>query len=40
MEKTYCHSGEKDPEAVYLTVRGYRIKLSPEQMKLISAVRK
>ncbi|MGW6107852.1 hypothetical protein ACWF2D_14965, partial [Bacillus subtilis] len=22
MEKTYCHSGEKDPEAVYLTVRG------------------
>ncbi|KJJ41155.1 MULTISPECIES: hypothetical protein [Bacillus] len=40
MEKIYCHSSEKGSEAVYLTVRGYRIKLSPEQMKLISAVRK
>ncbi|MGQ9009134.1 hypothetical protein ACTXHP_13125 [Bacillus stercoris] len=39
MKKTHCHSGEKDSEAVYLTVRGYRIKLSPEQMKLISTVR-
>ncbi|MDN0189696.1 hypothetical protein QI003_17060 [Bacillus stercoris] len=39
MKKTYCHSSEKDSEAVYLTVRGYRIKLSPEQMKLISTVR-
>ncbi|MDO7345903.1 hypothetical protein [Bacillus stercoris] len=39
MKKTYCHSGEKDSEAAYLTVRGYRIKLSPEQMKLISTVR-
>ncbi|MBY4604811.1 MULTISPECIES: hypothetical protein [Bacillus] len=40
MEKTYCHSSEKGSEAVYLTVRGYRIKLSPQQMKLISAIRK
>ncbi|MEI1422367.1 hypothetical protein EFK13_14110 [Bacillus cabrialesii] len=40
MEKIYCHSSEKGSEAVYLTVRGYRIKLSPEQMKLISTVRK
>ncbi|MBL3646299.1 hypothetical protein ABZM97_13890 [Bacillus vallismortis] len=40
MEKIFCHSWEKDSETVYLTVRGYRIKLSPEQMKLISAVRK
>ncbi|WP_426983430.1 hypothetical protein ACP059_10395 [Bacillus cabrialesii] len=40
MEKIYCQSSEKGSEAVYLTVRGYRIKLSPEQMKLISAVRK
>ncbi|MFJ9291152.1 hypothetical protein [Bacillus halotolerans] len=40
MENTYCHSSKKNSEAVYLSVRGYRIKLSPEQMKLISAVRK
>ncbi|MEC2182024.1 hypothetical protein P9G43_05105 [Bacillus spizizenii] len=40
MEKTTCHSSEKGSEAVYLTVRGYRIKLSPEQMKLISTFRK
>ncbi|MDO3660801.1 MULTISPECIES: hypothetical protein [Bacillus] len=40
MEKTYCHSSENSTETVYLTVRGYRIKLSPEQMKLISAARK
>ncbi|MBK4203864.1 hypothetical protein V5F86_13760 [Bacillus spizizenii] len=40
MEKTTCHSSEKGSEAVCLTVRGYRIKLSPEQMKLISAFRK
>lgn len=40
MENTYCHSSEKNLDVVYLSVRGYRIKLSPEQMKLISAVRK
>ncbi|MCI4137963.1 hypothetical protein MMJ09_12840 [Bacillus vallismortis] len=40
MEKIYCHSREEDSKAVYLTVRGYLIKLSPEQMKMISAGRK